>query len=163
MQNFSVQKVKEMTQDQNLIKAATAVFQAMAYEQTVREVIAPKQKEVIDFFKFKVAPDNLDLCDFETITRYEDLYLVSTEDIQIYIKEMDLFHREKGFKKPSPDHCPLLIAESLTRDTKEVFVDLLEPFTGLSFHQLICAGLNKAYKPYIDLNLSLFAPLVKIN
>lgn len=173
MKPQTLQAVKAMTKDQNVINAATAVFQAMAYEQTVREVIEPKQQEVVDFYKFKIAMENRQYGENytslterryrgnHTITRPQDMYLSDDQDFKIYAAEMDSFHREKGFQKPSPDHCPLLMAEHLTRQTKWAFVDLLEAYTGMSSEMLFRK--YSLYKQYIDLNLSLFAPLVKIN
>lgn len=161
MKTQTLQAVKAMTQNKNLINAATAVFQALAYEQTVREVINPKKHELVDFHKFRISPDFKGLEMGEFITRHEDMYLAAEQDFTLYLNEMDAFHREKGFEKPSSNHCPLLMAESLTRELKAAFVELLEPYTGLSPQDLMCHF--DLRKKYIDLNLSLFSPLVKID
>jgi hypothetical protein len=161
MKAQTLQAVKSMTKNPNLINAAKALFQAMAYEQTVREVIEAKQQEVVDFYKFKVPQENLRYIETPIIKRRQDMYMASDEDFKIYASEMDSFHREKGFKKPSPDHCPLLMAESMRRETIHAFIDLLEPYTGINRNMLFAR--YKLYDQYVDLNLSLFAPLVKID
>jgi hypothetical protein len=162
----TIETIKTMVNESHLINAAKTVFTAIAYEQTVAEIIKTKQMEVISFFKFKSAPEwqeklkNKKVLP-ELITRPEDMYLASDEDFNLYLNEMHKFHKESGFKVKK-NYCPLLVAESLTREAKRAFVDLLEPFTGISFDGLICSGL-KNYHKYIDLNLSLFAGKVKIN
>jgi hypothetical protein len=161
MKAQTLQAVKAMTKNQNLINAAKAVFQAMAYEATVREVIEPKQQEVVDFFKFKVAPENAKFHAGEVITDRKNMYLADDQDFRIYAAEMDAFHRAQGFIKPSPDHCPLLMAESMRREAVHLFIDLLEPYTGINRNMLFAR--YKLYDQYVDLNLSLFAPLVKID
>lgn len=159
METLTVNTVKTMLHDKSLATLAKTVFQAMAYESVVRDIVEPKQQEVISFFKFKVAPDNLRLTDKTMIESYNELYLVSDEDMQLYCKEMHEFYIEQGFKVDM-NYCPLLMAESLTRDAKRYFVDALSSYTGLTFDRLICSGMS-IYKEYVELNLKYFASVVK--
>ena len=162
MKTQTLEAVKAMTKNPNLINAAKAVFQAMAYEASVREVIEAKQQELVDFFKFK--PDSKRHkwgYPHEFIQSPKHMYLADDQDFRIYAAEMDVFHRSQGFQKPSPDHCPLLMAESMRREVIHAFIDLLEPYTGIERNMLFAR--YKLYDEYVNLNLSIFAPLVKIN
>jgi hypothetical protein len=159
----SVENLKKMAADKDCIKVATALFQAVAYEQTVREIIQPKQEEVVRFFRFKVDSEKK-----KTLSRYKlqeyiekasDMYLASDEDFNLYMAEMDKFHREQGFKKPSAEYCPLLMAESLTRKTRVQVADFLEPYTGISYDMV--SGSLENYRKYFDLIMHIFAPYIK--
>lgn len=162
MENLTLESVKGMVKDEAMISLAKSLFQAMAHVETVKEVIEPKQQEVIDKHQFKTLKIWDKVEGPRTITKESDMFLASDEDFQIYVDEMDSFHNEKGFKKISKDHCPLLMAESLLRDVQRVFVDSTKPYTGMDTDMLLCSrnGLNN-YRTYIDLHLKLFAPIIK--
>lgn len=142
-----------------LITAAKTVFMAMAYTQSVREIVEPYQTELLAFWKFKVAPEWLEkrgAPDFDVITEHKHSYLMDDSDSQIYFKELHCKHLEHGFKVQM-NYCPLLTAESLESDAKKVLLEMAEPMTGISGHKLLCAGLDK-YKMAIELLLQLCAP-----
>jgi len=160
---MTLSSVHNMVKDKNVLTAAQTLIQAIAYEKTVREVIEPAQQEVVDFFKFKIPEENKHLNrTSDTITNPKHMYLSDDEDFKLYLAEMDRIHREKGFEKPSPDHCPLLMAESLTREAKRVFVDLTAEYTGMDTDTILHSpdGFN-SYKNYIRLTLNLLAPKLK--
>ncbi len=156
MKAEDVKKIQDMPHLQTLAKA---VFMAMAYTQTVRETIEPKQQEVIDFYKFKVDQQWRDIEVGTIITNHKQLYLAHPDDWQLFQREMDKKYVEVNLIPTKPGNCPLLEAESLERDTKRYFIDGLEPYTGLSFDRLISSGLDN-YRKYIDLNLTIFASKV---
>jgi len=139
MKNLNVKDVENMANESHLITAAKTVFEAMAYESCVREVVEPKQQKVVDFYKFAVCPEMLKYNAGTQITKATQMYLASDDDFQIYLKEMNLFYIAEGFKLPAFGYCPLLMAEDLTRQAKMYFVDALEPYTGLSYKNLICS------------------------
>jgi hypothetical protein len=162
MENLTLESVTSMVKDETMISLAKSLFQAIAYVETVKAVIAPKQQEIIDRHQFKTAPIWDKFEGGRTITKESDMFLASDEDFQIYLDEMDSFHNEKGFQKISKDHCPLLMAESLLRDVQRGFVDSTKPYTGMDADMLLCSRNGLAnYKTYIDLHLNLFAPTIK--
>lgn len=153
-------EVKKMTSDQDCIKVVNALFEAVAYAETVRALIEPKQQELIDFYKFETAdmwtekygdPKRI-------ITKYDHLYLASDEDSDLLYKEMHKVHLELGFKVEM-NYCPLLIAEDLVRKVKVQVADFLEPYMGMSYDQ-ISYSLD-SYKMYFDLVMTMFAGVVK--
>jgi hypothetical protein len=85
-------------------------------------------------------------------------YLMSDEDMTIYCKELHTRLVAAGLKKDSEEvgRCPLLCAESDTRDAKRLMTDLTTEYTGLTFDLLICKSLE-SYKQYIELILNLMA------
>ena len=152
------EKTKGITEDKAVIKAAEAVFKSMAYEQTVRDIVYPKQKEVIAFYKFQTAQEWTDRgMTPKQITEPKDMYLAEKEDFDLYLREMQDFYKEAGFNV-KPDRCPLLIAESTTREAKNLLIEVCEPYTGISFDDLMHNF--KYYDQYIDLTLRLMSNYV---
>jgi len=152
--------MKAMVNNQACITVMTAVFEAMAFCETIRDIVEPKQKELIDFFKFKVSQEFKERIGIEVVTEYRQLYMADRSDWEIFDKEMIAFYKEKGLKHKE-GCCPLLEAESLVREIKRHAIDILEPFTGISFDNL--SWNLKNYEKYVELLLSLFAPKVKNN
>lgn len=142
------------------ITVMTAVFEAMAFCETIRSIVEPKQQELIDFFKFKVRDEFKEHRDFEIVTEYKHLYMADESDWKIFHAEMGLFYKEKGLKHKE-GCCPLLEAEHLVREVKWHSIDILEPFTGVSWDDV--SSSLKNYKMYMELLLTLFAPAVKNN
>jgi len=148
-----------MVSDPDCIKAVNAIFEAMAYEQTVRAMVEPKQQELIDFFKFEIS-DEMCVRGIEkyVITKYDDLYMADEVDRELFYKEMHQEHLKLGFDVKLY-YCPILIAESMIRDIKREVAGILEPYIGISYEQL---SYNlKSYKQYYDLILTMFAGAVK--
>lgn len=146
--------------DEACITVMTAVFEAMAFCETIRSIVEPKQQELIDFFKFKVREEFKERKGVEVVTEYKHLYMADESDWKIFDAEMIQFYKEKGLKHK--EGCsPLLEAESLVREVKRHSVDILEPFTGVSWDDVSYSLKN--YKMYMELLLTLFAPAVKNN
>jgi len=148
-------------------KVVWAMFAAKAYVEAVRAVIEPKQIEVLEFYQFPISAEVKKVYDNRNITDYPSvilhpkyLYLMSADDVKLYCEEMKKFHQEKGFKLDNPDHCPLLVAESLQREVNRHAVDFFEPYFGLNSDKLLCAGLDE-FKKFIELLMSIFAPAVQ--
>ena len=164
---MNVATLKQMQQDPAMIAAAAAVFTFMAREQVIREMVEPVQDEVLKFFKFQLCPDWVARYQRNSIEIPEYLdrknaYLMTDEDMMIYCKELHTRHVAAGLKKDSEEvgRCPLLCAESDTREAKRLMVDLTEEYTGLTTDLLICKSLQ-SYKEYIELILKLMAETAK--
>ena len=154
MKKLTVETIKAMHTDKVMVALAKNLFTAMAYEQTIADLVKPKQQEVVSFYKFQVAEENKKF-GRETISNKDHMYLASEEDFTIYMNEMHKFYIANGFKVEL-GVCPLLQAESLTRTAEQAFVNASQQYTGLNVHNLICAGM-KHYREYIELNLKMFA------
>ena len=150
--------MRAIASNEACITVMTAVFEAMAFCETIRDIVEPKQQELIDFFKFKVREEFKERRGVEIVTEYKHLYMADESDWKIFDAEMIQFYKEKGLKHK--EGCsPLLEAESLVREVKRHSVDILEPFTGISWN-MICWNF-KNYEKYMDLLLTLFASAVK--
>lgn len=147
-----------------IIEAVKTVLMAKAYTMTVKPIVLEIQNEVLNKFNYIVCP--------ETWGEYEGkiqmgrildpnkAYEMGEKDFGHYLTEIRQRYL-KHFPKLEVDHCPLLVAEELERQAQRNLVDILEPITGLSGHQLICSGLEK-YKNYIELNLKYLTQFVKL-
>lgn len=143
------------------ITAMKALFQAIAYAETLRPVIEGKQREIINFYKFQVSEECGKYTDKETITEPKHMYLASEEDMNLYCKEMKAFYfsPECPVKPSKPDNCPLLEAESLVRAVKREIVELFAPSFGFDAEKLFYSLKN--YNEFFELMLTMFAPKVQ--
>ncbi|NQU52162.1 MAG: hypothetical protein HQ522_06440 [Bacteroidetes bacterium] len=160
MKTLTFETLKKMTADPDCIKVVNALFEAVAYTETVSDIIEPKEQEVVSFYQFKVAQKNLERWpeDDKIIDSPSRMYLSDDEDFEIYLKEMNKFHNEMGFKNKSPDNCPLLEAESLVRTVRIQVCNFLEPYIQIKYSDI--SGTLKGYKAYYDLIMKIFAQAV---
>ena len=152
--------MRAMVSNEACITVMTAIFEAIAFCETVRSIVEPKQNELVNFFKFKVRDEFKERRGIEVITEYRQLYMADESDWKLFDNEIVKFYKEQGLKHKE-GCCPLLEAESLVREVKRHAIGILEPFTGVSWDS-ICWNL-KNYEKYIELMLTLFAPVVKTN
>lgn len=140
--------LKDAIKDRECIANYNNVVQKIEEYKKIKEIVEPKQLEVIQKHQFK----NLE--DGEVIESSDEFYLTSDEDFEIYREEMRQFYDEVGFVLPSPDHCPLLIAENELRIARRKFGQSLEKYTGLNYDDL-CGHIDELYK-YNDLMVEVF-------
>jgi hypothetical protein len=158
---LSIQSLKAMAADKTALSLTRSLLNAKAYEQVIREAVEPIQQEVVGFFKFQPSEEvKKRYGETEPLTP-KTMYLASNEDHNLYWLECKKLMKERGVPMPdNPDHCPLLCAESMTRECQRELVHLAEKYTGLDFDSLICAGL-KTYYSYIDMLLGILTPKAK--
>lgn len=152
--------MRAMVSNEACITVMTAIFEAIAFCETVRSIVEPKQNELVNFFKFKVRDEFKERRGIEVVTEYRQLFMADESDWKLFDNEMVKFYKEQGLKHKE-GCCPLLEAESLVREVKRHAIGILEPFTGVSWDS-ICWNL-KNYEKYMELMLTLFAPIVKTN
>jgi hypothetical protein len=150
--------MRAMVKNEACITVMTAVFEAMAFCETIRSIVEPKQQEIVSLYKFKVRDEFKERRGIEVIEFPKHMYLADESDWKLYDNEMIAFYKEQNLKHKE-GCCPLLEAESLVREVKRHAVGILEPFTGISWDN-VCWNL-KNYEKYMDLMLTLFAPVVK--
>jgi hypothetical protein len=151
----TIAEIKKMLKRPELVTLAEAVFMAMAYERTIAAIVKPKQQEVIDFFKFEVTEEHEKrLADgLRVVDSVEHLYLADKQDWAIFQAEMDKFYVEQGIKPEKEGCCPLLIAESMTREANHLFAEALAPFFELDLEKM----LYTREKEFVEIHLTLFA------
>jgi hypothetical protein len=161
MNKLTADKLRDFTNDPANIKIMEALFMAIAFEQTITEIVNKKQDEVISFYKFKVRDEFSERLGQECVTNHKDAYLMSDEDFEIYHKEMQAFYHSDAcpVKPRGKDYCPALEAQSAVRELKRTIADVFEPVLGIGSDTL-CRNL-KYYNQYFDLIMTLFAPKMK--
>ena len=162
------QDVKRMVNDADNIKLMQTLFEAVAYCETIRDIIEPKQQEIVDAYGFMVSDEWIErkekkgrTVQKERITSHKDMYLASDEDFNLYLKELKAFYKEKGLKVKRDGNCPLLEAESLVRDVKMHVANAFEPYFGFGYNKISYS--LESYRKYFDLLMTMFAPVIKNN
>ena len=152
MSEITLKDVEALASDPAAINAAKTVFQAMAYEKTVSDIVKPEQRRLLKQLRMKDGAG-------EAITDPERSYNANDNDFAAYMDRMHEFYIAKGFNVEL-GYCPLLIAEKYTRTAKRVLIDVCEPFTGINFDALFSDFPNR-YNSYIDIILRLLSKSVK--
>ena len=136
------------------IRAAAAVFIAMAHEQVIREIVEDYQSNILSRHNFKNRYDG-------TIIKnpHKD-WEMCDEDFTIYLEECKTEREIVGLKVQSEDNCPLLEAQNILISARRNLVDTFEDTFNVSADRLLCLGLEK-YNEYIELLLGLLAPYTK--
>ncbi len=93
----------------------------------------------------------------------EDSWLLNETDFQVYLYECNEQRKAAGLHVDDIQYCPLLVAENLLRQAQRLLADTMEPVTNITADQVLCSkNALENYKKYIDLNLRLLAPFVKV-
>jgi hypothetical protein len=133
-----------------MVAAAEAVFTAMAFERTIREVVEPYQRKILKELGW-------------------DIELKSTWTLPdtVFAEFVKRCHEERdkaGLKVDSPEQCPLLVAENLVMEAEHALIEAVQPLTDITLDHLLCSPDGKGLEHlahYIDLNLRLLAPFVR--
>lgn len=115
-----------------LIAAVQLYCVAQAYTQTVRPIVKEYQRKVL----YILQPKHIETG--EVITDPKHTYLMSDEDFALYMRDCNELRERAGFKVPSPEYCPLLMAESQETDAEHLVIKNAEYFTGVTAHQALC-------------------------
>ena len=153
-----------------MIKAAETVFLCMAWEQTVREVVEKYQREILSRHKWTNIRE-VDQCkeygheiDLKVITDPKASYLLTDADFDIYLKECEEQRKIAGLSIRAEGNCPLLEAESNTRDARRLLIESMEHITGgMTVDDILCSrnGLENYHK-MVDLSLRMIAPFCSV-
>lgn len=155
------QKLKNIVSNRDNVSVMKSLFEAIAYEETIRSIIEPMQQEIVDSHRFKIAPEWVarGIRDSIFVTTPSDMYLASKGDQDLYFKELENGYIKVRCLPSKKGNCPLLEAESLVRDVKIEVANHFESQIGISYND-ISWSLSK-YKTYYDLLLTMFAQPVK--
>jgi hypothetical protein len=146
----------------DIVAAAESVFMAMTHESMVQPIVEGYQKKILEYEKYPVAEKwhkHRGVTWEDYIKDPDKAYLMQDGDFKHFLKRCREEQAKAKLKTDTPEQCPLLVAENLTRMAKQLLIDLLEPFTGCNVHNLLCAGLEK-YDQYIELNLQWLSQFV---
>jgi hypothetical protein len=146
-----------------LIEVAKLTFKAMAYCETIRPAIETEQKELLDFWKFQIAPEHIEKGrEPEIVITWKNAYLLDDTDSRILFAEYDIKVKQLGFNV-KPGYCPLLIAENDIHKAEGLLIDASEYMTGISNKTFWTktSGKMEHYKEMVKLLLTLCAPFCK--
>jgi hypothetical protein len=139
--------------------AAKAVFLSMAYTQTIRPIVEGYKRKILQKCKFKIDPKFWNEYEQDkTITDPKKAYLMTENDLAIYLKECQTEQKKAGLKTEKPEYCPLLVAEHTQIRAENILIDSMKPITGFDSTRFLSLE-NRA--KLIDLSLRLLSPFVK--
>jgi hypothetical protein len=151
----------------NMIQAAEQVFLAMAVEQSIRPIVEGYQRKVLAERTWKPAPAledgpqrRRDEPIANEITDIKDAWMMADGDFAIYRKRCNEERIAAKLHAETDDHCPLLVAENISRLAKHALCDAMAAITSIDGTK--AATLARAdYDSLVDLTLKLLAPYVK--
>lgn len=146
------------------IAAAKAVFTAMAFVKTIEPVVNGYKRKILAEEKYAYAEKwhgRMRKTYADWITEPEDSYLMADDDAQHYYQRCDEEMAKAGLRVEKKGNCPLLVAEHLLSQAKNLLIDVMEPVTGIKHEQLFRHGMED-YNNYIDLTLRWLAPKITI-
>lgn len=157
---LSKQELKNWQPTEAMITAAHNVFVTMAFEQTVKPIVEGYQKDILSFWRFKIAPEHVTRGHKkdEIILNPKHSYLLSDDDFKLYLAECNDARIKAGLKVDNPEHCPLLVAKHLRIIAENTLIDTMKPVTGIKTDQVY---MLEHRKQLVDLTLKLLAPFVK--
>lgn len=142
-----------------MIEAAENVFLAIAMEGTTRPIVEAYQRKVLAERKWMVAPEMLAGDVDEQVTDIKYAWTMSNEDFALYRQRCNEERIAAKLTVESDDHCPLLVAENVTRLAKCALLDSVASITGISGRAAAMSPANQ--DKLVDLTLRLLAPYAK--
>ena len=155
------QEVAKMLHDPGNVRVMRTLFAAIAYYETVKGIIEPKQREILARHQWKPAADFQERRggNDDPILDPKRSYLLADSDFEVYDRELKAFYPTVGFPDMG-EKCPLLVAEGQVREVKMQVADYLEPYFGFGYDR-ISIKKQETYNQYYDLLLQMFADKVK--
>lgn len=142
--------------------AARAVVMSMAHLETVRPIVETYEREILARHNFRIARKWVELgCEDEVILDPAHAFLLDEEDGKVFYAETCKARDASGLKAEDPEHCPKCVAEHLLIQAKKALIDTMEPLTGITYQQLLCAGLS-TLDECVDLSLKLLVPYIDV-
>lgn len=135
-----------------MIEAAKTVFMAMAFVETIKPIVTKYQSEALAKLQLKNRITG------EVVLNQDHLYLVDQSEWKPYFDLCNEARVKAGLHVDNPDHCPLLVAESLLRQAQNVLIEIMEPITKISRDSIVKI---KDKEKLIDLTLKLLSSFVK--
>jgi len=129
------------------IAAATNVFMSMAWLETIKPVVLAYRRLALTELGYgHIDPERI-------------AFDLPEELLPAYFSRCKELRKKSGLAVKKEENCPLCEADWRLTKAHWALFDAMEPATGVSRDQVLCAGLDK-YEKYIDLSLRLLAPFV---
>lgn len=155
----TAQELKRAVNNPDRIKAAQNLFMAMAWVETVRPIVQAYEREILNKHQWHIAREWTDrgLPD-KIILDPSQSYELDDTDAATYHAECNEARKAAGLEVESEEYCPLLVAEHEQIKAEWALFDAMKDVTGIDGHDIY--NMEQRRK-YLDLLLSMFAPLVK--
>lgn len=144
-----------------MIAAAETVLLAMTIETVTRQIVEAYQKRILNEGQWMADPAMGTAPGVpERVTDPKYAWLMTSEDFALYQRRCNEERIAAKLPAETDDHCPLLVAENVTRLSKAA---LLEEMSCHSKIDSACAATMKTadYDKLVDITLRLLAPFVK--
>lgn len=149
-----------------MIAAAEAVFVAVAFEQTIRPIVQGYKRKILDEREWHMSPDTLAgtrrTGDKPIDTRITDIryaWLMSDADFAEYARLCNAARITANLVVESDAHCPLGVAEEITRQAKRRLAVAMAGVSGVDPETIRTMRMEE-YEHFVDLTLRLLAPFV---
>lgn len=146
-----------------MIAAAENVFLAMAIEGTTRPIVEAYQRKILGEREWLSAPAMTSTNAPgvpDRVTEPKFAWVMGEADFAQYRKRCNEERIAAKLPAETDDHCPLLVAENITRLAKTALLDTMAGITRID--GAAAAALKAAdYDKMVDLALRLLAPFVK--
>lgn len=128
-----------------LISAVKTYLIAKAHEETMRSIVTPYQKKILEDHQWHIDPKWVQAGDEdEVILNPDHAYLMTEDDAQAFFflcHIQDAIHFP-AFKNEKPHACPLLVAEmDLVLDERKKFIELTVGYVLSVTPEITSAGL----------------------
>jgi len=151
----------QFTPSPTQINAALLVFMAITHLQMVEPIVTAYKEAILAEGQWRLGRHQ-DRPGDRVITAHKDSYLLSDEDFATYDALCKQMRDKAGLVVEDPNHCPMLVAEDVLIQAKQLLVSEMEPVTNLNWEKLTRNGLQHM-EEYIELSLKLLAPFCKVN
>ena len=145
---------------QEMIKATEDLYVAMAFEKTVTPIVLKYQTEILLEKKFEVVDEFKNDKNEGPIVNPSLTYLMSEADSTVYFSLCNEARIKAGLKIEKEGHCPMLVAQDIVREAKNVLLTCMHPITGLTLEQARSMSLEN-FEKYVELTLKLITPHLK--
>jgi hypothetical protein len=144
-----------------MIAAAENVLLAMAIETVTRPIVERYQRKILNEREWLSDPAmSVTPGVSERVTDPKYAWLMTSEDFALYQKRCNEERIAAKLLAETDDHCPLLVAESITCLAKTALLDTMSCHTKIDGAG--AAAMKAAdYDKLVDLTLRLLAPFVK--
>lgn len=150
--------MKNFTPTKDQIRAAEAVFTAMAFEATVRPIVETYELAILEKHQFRISRKWVEkgITDRLVLER-KDTFLLDDEDAKVYYAECFAARDAAKLAVDDPEHCPLLVAEHLRIKAENALLQAISAIPGL---ETFASGVMtmEIRKKVVDLSLGMLSP-----
>jgi hypothetical protein len=155
------EQMKNFKPTPEMIRAAENCFAAMAFTETIRPIVEAYQKRILEEMQAPLAKEWQErklAQDEPIILDIRHTYLMEDCDFQTYLARTREEQAKAGLHTDSPDHCPLLVAESLQMEAEHCLIDAMVPVTGITRDMIFQSAHSlENLKKFLDINLRFMA------